>query len=221
MPQLAAVCQGHFKAGAIVTDVGSTKAELIAQIDALLAGSSTTFVGSHPIAGSEQAGLDAARPDLYDGATVVLTPSEKTPRAAVATVQEFWSRLGCRVSIMTPAEHDRVIARTSHLPHLLAAMLVETVCGNDSARVAEFCGAGFRDTTRIAAGSEDMWHDIVKSNCEAVRAALAEFGLTLQRTQALLDRNDFEGLRKFLAQSRGARRAIEKHFAKRSAHGEL
>jgi prephenate dehydrogenase len=196
--------------GAVVTDVGSTKAEIAARAAALFRGMPVAFVGSHPMAGSDQAGIAAARPDLYDGALVVVTPTMDTPRRATARVGAFWRTLGCRVVRMTPTEHDRVIARTSHLPHLVAAALVRSVLGGRQKGAAEFCGPGFRDTTRIAGGSEDVWHDIVKSNRRFVLQELDAFAGRLARVRAMIKRGDFDDVRAFLAEARRRRQGCER-----------
>jgi prephenate dehydrogenase len=206
IPDLAKACRPHFARGAVITDVGSTKAELASRLEPVFDGIHAGFVGSHPMAGSEKTGIAAARADLYDGALAVVTPSPGAAETAVARVAAFWERLGCRVVRMAPVEHDRIIARTSHLPHLVAAMLVKTVLSGDERGVAEFCGSGFRDTTRVAGGSEDMWHDIVKTNRRFVMRELDAFAGTLERVRGMVKDGDFERLRTFLAESRAKRR---------------
>jgi len=231
---LASVCKAHFSNNCVVTDVGSTKANLVSELTPLFKDIPVTFVGSHPIAGSEQSGLDAARADLYDGSVVVVTaeagggaargqrsrrwrdkskacpaPSgvrdqgiEDREGSAVAMVAEFWEGLGAEVVVMDPAEHDRIIARTSHLPHLIAAMLVSSVHRDGGDQIRKFCGTGFYDTTRIAGGSEKIWHDIVKSNRSCVSRELGEFREVFDHVKAMIDKGDFDGVRHFLAESR-------------------
>jgi prephenate dehydrogenase len=166
------------------------------------------------MAGSERTGIAAARADLYDDSLVIVTPCADTADAATARVCAFWRKLNCRVVRMAPVEHDRLIARTSHLPHLVAAMLVKSVLGGDESEVMELCGPGFRDTTRIAAGSEDMWHDIVKTNRRFVLRELDRFGGALERVRAMVQKGDFGVLRKFLAESRETRRRYEERARK-------
>lgn len=208
IPALAVQCRAELKPGAVVTDVASTKAELVATLDDVFKGLPVGYAGSHPICGSEQTGLEAARPDLYEEARVVVTPGLTSGGAAVERITAFWSDLGARVSVMEPAQHDRIIARTSHLPHLVAAMLVDSIHAAEGDLAADFCGGGFRDTTRIAAGSEDIWHDIVKTNRAAVGQALDDFEKVLHRVKEMVQRGELEKLREFLAEARAKRFAF-------------
>jgi prephenate dehydrogenase len=205
IPELARACGGRWDPGAVITDVGSTKAELAAGVRRALRGARAVFVGSHPMAGSEATGIEAARAQLYERSLVIVTPDAGVSERAAERVMRFWRGLNCRVLRMTPMQHDRLIARTSHLPHLAAAALVKSVLGGRGADVAALCGPGFRDATRIAAGSEDMWHDIVKTNRRFVLRELDRFGAALDRVRTLVARGDFEALRSLLAEARAAR----------------
>lgn len=210
IPDLLRECVGGFKGGCVVTDVGSTKAELVTTCRGLLAGEPVTFVGSHPVAGSDETGMAAARVDLYDGATVVVTrDDDETASAAVQSVCKFWEQLGCHILVMSPDQHDRIIARTSHLPHIVAAALVRSVLREGMDEAACLCGTGFLDMTRIAAGSELMWHDIVKTNSATISAELARFEDEIGDVRCMIDQGDFDGIRAFLAQSRTQRRAVK------------
>lgn len=209
MGALVDQCRNSLKSGCILTDVGSTKEELCADITARLDGMDVVFVGSHPMAGSDKTGLESAREDLYEGAVVILTPKEGVAEDIIGRLKELWQSVGGVVSIMAPAEHDRIIARTSHLPHIVASILVSSVLGSD-ASVAGYCGTGFRDTSRIAGGSEDIWHDIVKSNSSAVLSELKEFEKMLGRVKGLVEAGDFEELRRFLAEARRLRRELDR-----------
>lgn len=215
IPAVALQCRAALKPGAVVTDVASTKADLVAALDDAFDGLPVNFVGSHPICGSEQSGIDAARPDLYEDAMVVLTPGRLSGGAA-DSVADFWRGLGARISVMDPARHDRIIARTSHLPHLVAAMLVDSVHAAEGELAADYCGGGFRDSTRIAAGSEEIWHDIVKTNRAAVGQALEDFGNGLERVRRMVEKGEFDKLREFLAAARSKRCA----FGARQARSE-
>ncbi|MFH0909749.1 MAG: prephenate dehydrogenase/arogenate dehydrogenase family protein [bacterium] len=191
------------------TDVGSTKAQLVKDIGVLTKGTQTVFVGSHPIAGSEQQGIDAARAGLYEGSTVVITPVADTPAVVVAQVESLWRSVGAVVHRMAPEEHDRTMALTSHLPHLAASLLAATVGrGGGDKRLAAFCGPGFRDTTRVAEGPPEIWDDILKTNHEQVLVELKAFGRELQDLVAVLERGDFAAVTTFLEKSRAARRAL-------------
>ncbi len=209
MSDMVDKCKDSFPDGCVVTDVGSTKEEVCREIGARLADSKAGFVGSHPMAGSDETGLESGRDDLYEGAVIVLTPGENTPDGAVDKLSEFWRSVGGVVSLLSPEEHDSVIARTSHLPHLVASILVASVLG-ESEEAGEFCGSGFRDTTRIAGGSEVIWHDIVKSNSGAVLHELNEFAGILDKVKSLIESGDFEGVREFLAEARRLRRELKK-----------
>jgi prephenate dehydrogenase len=145
--------------GCIVTDVGSTKV-LPHRWAAKKLPKRVHYVGSHPIAGSEQRGVEFARDDLFEGAMCILTTTKKTNRQAVQTLKKFWSKLGCYVKTMTPAEHDRIFANVSHLPHITAAALINA---NNNEEL-KFAGKGFMDTSRIASGPANIWADVLLTN---------------------------------------------------------
>jgi prephenate dehydrogenase len=210
VPPLIEQCKFSFPAHCVLTDVGSTKAQIVREATRILDDVPAVFVGSHPIAGSEATGLDAARTKLFENAVVVVTPADEQDAGPLSVVRKFWEKLGSRVTVMRPEEHDGVVARTSHLPHLVAAMLVKSVFRDRQSQVEGFCGTGFMDTTRIAGGSEDVWHDIVKSNSAAVRWELEEFDKVVESIKKLLSADDFEGIRRFLAESGNIRRDMKK-----------
>ena len=164
MPALAREIAPLVKADALITDVGSVKAALVAEIAPIFRG---RFVGSHPMAGSEQTGMQAARAGLFEGAVCIVTPEAASLPETVAAVGEFWTSLGCRVRQLSPVEHDEVVALISHLPHLLAATLVNTVADRNAAAFG-YAGPGFRDTTRVAGGAPEMWAEILTANRESV-----------------------------------------------------
>jgi prephenate dehydrogenase len=207
IPALVEQCATSLKSGAVITDVGSTKHEVVESIESLLHGSGAEFVGSHPMAGSEQTGIGAANADLYQDATVIVTPTTRSGIDAVATIQEFWAALGAQVETMSPQAHDGLIARTSHLPHLVAAALVDTVLGK-SPEASGLCANGFRDTTRVAAGSEEIWHDIVKTNPACVSEALGDMITSLQDIRGLVDRGEFDHIRDYLESCRRIRQSL-------------
>ena len=209
IPDLVAKCKGSLKRGCLVTDVGSTKAQLAERIEPLLKGTGAVFVGSHPLAGSEQQGLDAARANLYEQAVVVVTPPDGKTGPAVESLKKFWEKLGATVKVMTPDEHDRVVARTSHLPHIAAALVSATVGRDgDLRQIGTYCGPGFRDTTRIAEGSPEVWHDIIQSNRECLAGELAEFKSALERVSSMVEKGDFDQLLKFLENGRSKRKQL-------------
>jgi prephenate dehydrogenase len=200
--------RGALKPGAVITDVGSTKRRVMDAMRAVLQGTDAVFVGSHPIAGSERTGFDAASVDLYTGATVVVTPDDGGPPDTVAAVCGLWESVGARVERMTAARHDRLLARTSHLPHLAAAGLVEAMLGGGEETAAALCGSGFRDTTRIAAGDPGMWHDIVTSNADEIAAALDGYAGILAGLRRAIADGRFDAVREFLAAAQRTRRAV-------------
>jgi len=209
IPPLVERIRDHLRAGAIVTDVGSTKAYLVEQVGQLLEGMDACFVGSHPMAGSEHSGISSAQADLYVNATVLVTPPEspESPAAQTLRIARLWRDLGARVLVLGADTHDQIVAGTSHVPHLLAALLVRA-----AARVAPdcgpYCGSGFRDTTRIAAGSEWVWHDIVKTNATSISAALEGVRADIDGLLAALQSEDFDGVRALLGEARAQRARI-------------
>jgi prephenate dehydrogenase len=183
IPLLVSECRQAIAKHCVVTDVGSTKAELVRHMAALARDNGFQYVGSHPMAGSEKSGIECSRADLYQGAVTAVTPTSETPAAATEAVSALWRMVGARVLLMNPDQHDRLVARTSHLPHLVAALLVETSGREGADDVKSLIGPGFRDTTRIAGGAPDMWHDIVRSN---------------QRLINLVESGDFIGVKRLL-----------------------
>ena len=181
------------KKGAVITDTGSTKKEIVRKADSFLP-PSLYFIGGHPIAGSEMGGVEAATCDLFQKKTVILTRTGKTKEKALLLVKKLWESVGAKPRILSPEEHDRIIAAYSHLPHLTAAALVKTVkeslCGQD----LSLAGSGFKDTTRIAASSAQLWTDIFSTNREEVLSALLNFKKSLSLLEKLLKKKDWKEL---------------------------
>jgi prephenate dehydrogenase len=195
-------------AGAVVTDVGSTKRGIVAAAERLAADRREIhFVGSHPMAGSERAGYAVARVDLYQGATVVLTPTETTDAAAAKSIAEFWSALGARVVALDPATHDRAVAAISHLPHVAAWALVDAVVAFEPDAL-QIAARGFKDTTRIAASDPDVWREILVDNREAVQASLRAFRQALDDLEALVVSGDGVALTAYLARMKATRERL-------------
>ena len=207
IPPLVRETLSHVKPGAVLTDVGSTKEELVRELAEPARRAGVVFVGSHPIAGSEKQSIDAARPGLYEGATVVITPVGDEPNDAVAAVETLWKGTGAAFFRMTPADHDRMLARTSHLPHVAAALLVAAVARGGAA-VADFCGSGFRDTTRVAEGAPEIWMDILATNRTAVADELRALRAEIDLFIAGLDHADMPALQRVMEEARQARRTI-------------
>ncbi len=197
----------------ILTDVGSTKGSVVAALQQALGTIPGGFVPGHPIAGTEQSGVGAAFADLYRGRRVILTPMEQTRPGAVQTVREMWQASGAEVIEMGVAHHDEVLAATSHLPHMLAYALVDTLARMDeSEEIFEFAAGGFRDFTRIASSNPDMWHDICLANREALLAVLRRFNDDLQRLTRAIEQGDSDYLMQTFTTAKGARdRFAEKY----------
>jgi prephenate dehydrogenase len=187
------------KRGAIVTDVGSVKASVVRELESLVAKSGAHFVGSHPMAGAEKTGVCAARADLFVNAVCVVTPTKKSNAAAVRKVEEFWKLLGARTLRLAPQQHDALVSRSSHLPHVVAATLANLVLAPARPEFqSALCANGFRDTTRIASGSTEMWRDIALANRKNLSQSVAAFISELQKFQRILEKSDAKAISKFL-----------------------
>ena len=161
---------------AVVTDTGSTKLSVIADARAGLGSAIGRFVPGHPIAGTERSGLDAGFATLFEQRRVILTPTPETDRDALSRVEALWSALGARVSEMDAAHHDEVLAATSHLPHVLAFTLVDTLARMaERTEIFEYAAGGFADFTRIASSNPDLWGDIVTANHDAILPVLDRY----------------------------------------------
>ncbi|QHI70636.1 prephenate dehydrogenase [Tichowtungia aerotolerans] len=202
--ELAKAIVPALEPGAVVTDVGSTKTDLISVMEACFANSGACFIGSHPIAGSEKTGVMAGSPDLYEGRLAVVCPTDKTPAAAKDKVSNLWKCVGSEVVEMSAEQHDATLASTSHLPHMVAAALARSV----GVEKADFCGTGFKDTSRVASGSADMWVDIIDTNRAALEAELDHFHEELQGLIAILRKGDSNDIRQWLEDAAGQRDRI-------------
>ena len=192
---------------ALVTDVGSSKTAIVRTAEALARRRPLGFVGSHPMAGSEKSGYGVARVDLFQGALVVVTPTERTDPRAVKSVTAFWEHLGARVTALDPETHDRSVAAISHLPHLVACALVDAVV-RDAPGALPIAARGFRDTTRIAAGDPRMWQEIFLANTRPLADVLGAFRRALDELQALVEAGDPVAVEDALARIKTAREAL-------------
>lgn len=196
----------NLKPGAIVTDAGSTKANVVEAARATLGARFSDFVPGHPIAGSEQSGPGAACADLYQGKRVVLTPQADTRPDAVAIVRRLWETVGAQVETLDAGQHDRIFAAVSHLPHLAAYALVDDLAQRaDSDTFFRFAASGFRDFTRIAGSSPEMWRDIALANRAAVLAELDAYLASLQSLRSAVSAEDAEALLAIFSRAREAR----------------
>jgi prephenate dehydrogenase len=198
---LTAAFLPRLKAGCVISDVGSVKAEIVRGMDRLLPGN-IPFVPGHPIAGSEQWGARAAKHGLFQGRRTILTPTRNTDKAALKKVATIWRKVGAKVELMDPEVHDRVLGLISHLPHVLVYALVNAL---DRSRVRgvdlkSYCAGGFKDFTRIASSRPELWRDICLMNRQALGQSLGDYIHSLEQ------------LRRWIAEGKGA--SLEKEFAR-------
>jgi prephenate dehydrogenase len=192
----------------LVTDGGSTKADVVAIARTMLGDKIGQFIPGHPIAGAEKSGVGAARADLYAGKRVVLTPLPENTPEAVKAIRTVWEICGAKVSELVPEEHDRVFAAVSHLPHLLAFALVHDLAQRGNAdQLFGFAASGFRDFTRIASSHPEMWRDICLANRKALLQELDAYMTELLRTRVLLASADSAGLEQMFDTARTRRDA--------------
>ena len=194
------------KEGAVVTDVGSTKKQLVDELTPLIAEKGSYFVGSHPMAGSAQTGPNAARADLFEGSVCVLTPGQNTDSDALQLVNQFWEGLGSQSIITSVEEHDQLVARCSQLPHLLSSALAKIVLSPRHGELQRrLCATGFRDMSRLAAGSPVMWRDIVSSNREAILDVIDEFFEELGQLREIITADSKEDIKSWLSEAKQVR----------------
>ncbi len=198
----------HLQPGTVVTDAGSTKSDVVLAARAALGDKIGQFIPGHPIAGREQNGPDAALPDLYQGKKVVLTALPENAKDCVTKVAIAWEQCGAIIHRLTAEEHDAVFAAVSHLPHLLAYALVDDIAARDNAeRLFQYAASGFRDFTRIAGSSPEMWRDISLANRPALLAELDTYTAQLAHLRARLAASDGAGLEKIYGRAQAARQA--------------
>jgi prephenate dehydrogenase len=191
----------HCRTGTIFTDAGSTKVSIVAAVDGSLP-MGVVYIPAHPIAGSEKTGVEHARADLFEDRVTVV--ASEALSGIVAKVIGFWESLGSRIAMMSPAEHDRILALTSHLPHAVAA----AVAGATSPDLLDLTAGGFRDVTRIAAGDPELWSAIFRANRDPVLSALRVFAERLNEFRQLLEAGDGPGLVRWLTEGKQVRDAL-------------
>jgi len=206
LPAIMGEVSRHLAVDALVTDAGSTKRDVIACASAALGATLPRFVPAHPIAGAEASGPAAARAGLFEGRPVVLTPDARTDARAVERVRSLWEATGARVLQMEAGAHDVALAATSHLPHVLAFAMMNLVAQRPGgAAMLELTGGGFRDFTRIAASSPEMWRDICLSNADLLCAEIDGYAERLARLRAAIARGDGVELAREFGLAREAR----------------
>ena len=209
MAQAAQSISGALKPGAIVSDVGSSKTSVTAELEQILEG--TRIVPAHPVAGTENSGPDAGFAALFHGRWCILTPGAAGDGEAVLVLRRFWEALGAKVEVMDPKHHDMVLAVTSHIPHLIAFTIVGTASDLEQvtqSEVIKYSAGGFRDFTRIAASSPVMWRDIFLANREAVLDTLQRFSEDLSLLQRAIRLGDGEALFNLFSRTSAIRRGI-------------
>ncbi len=187
----------------IQTDVGSVKGALVYELESVL----PRFVGAHPISGGERSGADNATDGLFEGARCIITGTDFTDPLALKKIEGLWRALGTKVELMDPDLHDRIYAYVSHLPHVLAYSLVNTLDTTDSRQI-RFAGQGFRDTTRIALSSPELWRDICGLNRQNLLDSIKAFRQELEKIEELLLKNDLDGIEAEFTRARSLRKSI-------------
>ena len=199
----------HVPSETVVTDVGSVKGPVVYALEKIFARKGK-FVGSHPMAGSEKSGIDAARGNLFEKALCILTPTPSTDPEALRLVGKFWQQMGCKTCLCSAHDHDRLMATVSHVPHLLAACLMRTTrkAGEGFEDPIRFAGPSFRDMTRIAASPPELWADIVLANRNAILRAATVYVEQLEGVKELLEKHDREALLAFFRDSQAQREKL-------------
>lgn len=220
-PKILSLIIPHLDSNTVITDAGSTKSDIAEYVNAAAKQAKnpqhflSQFVGGHPIAGAEKSGVTAAKADLFIGKNVVLTPTKNTSSEAIKLVRELWQSAGANVSEMTAQAHDQIFAAVSHLPHLLAFALVNDLAKRPNAKqLFDFAASGFRDFTRIAGSSPEMWRDISLANKSALLSELEAYQAEISTLQTLLKNNDSKGLQAMFEHASQARQAWQKEREK-------
>lgn len=196
------------KKGTVLIDVGSVKEWVVNKIEKILP-EGVHFVGTHPIAGSDKTGFENARADLFEGAKVVITPTENTDKSAIDRVSELWRKVGAFVEFMSAKEHDRVYALMSHLPHLISFCMVNTVAEIDK-NLINYAGSGFRSFTRIAKSSPELWGDIFIMNSENILNCLNVFSEKIEEMKKLILDKNLEKLKESIQHAKKLRELIDR-----------
>ncbi len=196
----------YLKAGCVVTDMGSTKKQIVDTVSATLAGKAV-FIGSHPMAGSEKTGLDNAYPELFEGSVCIITPEKNIDKALTARLSRFWQNVGCRIKYIPPDEHDLLIAAVSHVPYLVASALVNFAgdIQSDNVRALDVATPLFKQTTRVASGSPQMWRDICLSNKTHILAVMQKLEENIKFVRETLLDEDEQAIKAYLHKAKSAR----------------
>ena len=210
MPETLSAMTAHLPVTAVITDVGSVKEWVVRALEPLL-GPRMALVAAHPVAGKESTGAGAADENLFVGRRTIITPSARSTPDAIDRVERLWRATGSRVERMAPGEHDRILARASHLPQVVASALAAALCGErvGEHEAAAYGAGGLRDTTRIAASSGEMWRDIVLTNREAIVEALGLFRGALEEFERAIGAGDVAGFEEIFNRGRAMREELK------------
>ncbi len=206
-PKIVKDIRGHIKKGAIVTDVGSVKAEVIKKLEPLIP-EGVSFVGGHPIAGKECSGIDAASSELFNKTRCIITPSPNTNREALERILALWNAFGSKTVLMSPDEHDSIFAAVSHLPHVIAYVLINTIMDLDK-DILFHGGRSLRDMTRIALSPPELWRDICSSNKENILKSLDHFLSSVSHIERLIERSEWDNLWQEFQKAKVGRQILE------------
>ncbi|PIP39941.1 prephenate dehydrogenase [Candidatus Desantisbacteria bacterium CG23_combo_of_CG06-09_8_20_14_all_40_23] len=196
----------NLKIGCIVIDVGSTKAEIVHILTPLVQ-QKGSFVGTHPLAGSHNRGTESAKGDLFHNAVCVITPVEKTDKDACEIIKAMWTRVGAKIMEMPPEGHDKLIAITSHLPHIIASVLVNIAMG-EGEKIIPLIASGFLDTTRVAQGDAEMWKDICLTNQGSIKEMLGKFKDALNKWEQVISDERWDRLKEMFEAAQGWRKGV-------------
>ncbi|ACI21084.1 MULTISPECIES: prephenate dehydrogenase [Thermodesulfovibrio] len=197
----------YLKKGTIIIDVGSVKESVVNSFEKILP-AGVFFVGTHPIAGSDKTGFEHAKGDLFKKAKVIITPTENTDKSALEKVSNLWQKIGAVVEFMSADKHDKIYALVSHLPHLISFCMVNTVAEMDK-NFIKYAGSGFKDTTRIAKSSPEVWRDIFIMNDKNILQCLEIFAKNLKEIKKMLSKKDSEGVKTFIEKAKNLRKEID------------
>ncbi len=206
-PQIVEDIKGYIKKGTIVTDVGSVKAEVIKKLESLMP-EGVSFVGGHPIAGKECSGVDAASSELFNKARCIITPSPNTDKEALEKILALWKAFGSKIVLMTPDEHDSIFAAVSHLPHVIAYVLINTIMDLNK-DILPHGGRGLRDMTRIALSPPELWRDICSYNKENILKSLDHFLSSISHVKGLIEKSEWDTLWKEFQKAKAGRQILE------------
>lgn len=210
IPQIVKQAAAYTRPGCIITDVGSIKRKITEEIEAFLP-EHLKFVGSHPMAGSEKSGVGAAHSKLFENAVCIVTKTEDTNLIAIEVAKSMWQMVGAKIKLMSPQEHDLLIAAASHLPHLIASVLTKTVGEIDSngKKALDFVATGFKDTTRIASGAPEIWKSILLQNSDYIFELIDLFARQLRDFKEALKNADESEIERYLALAKTIRDSIK------------